>query len=107
MDNNFEKSLKKIIKYLEKAKNKEIFCKKEELPVLKQTMLVLKYILNQYCYLCIVPQAFKIAQENRIYNEKELKDIKKILLNLNLFDNRYTIKLIENKNVTIKKDLLI
>ena len=55
MDNNFEKSLKKIIKYLEKAKNKGIFCKKEELPVLKKTMVFLNSILNHRCYLYLVP----------------------------------------------------
>ena len=105
MDNNFEKSLKKIIKYLEKAKNKGIFCKKEELPVLKKTMVFLNSILNQRCYLYLVPQALQIAEENKIYNQKELKDIKKILLNLKIFENIYTTKFIENKNSTIKKDL--
>lgn len=95
MTTNFRTSLKTLNKYLIKSKKANIFHKELEIPILTETIMLIKKILKKHYCLAIVPQAIKIGEENKIYNENEKKEIKKILQRLKLFDNVFTGKLLK------------
>ena len=95
MTTNFRRSLKTLNKYLIKAKKSNIFHRESEIPSLKETIMLIQKILKKHYCLAIVPQAIRIGEENKIYNEKEKKEIKKILKNTRIFDNIFTDKLLK------------
>ena len=95
MTTNFRTSLKTLNKYLIKAKKSGIFHIESELPYLKETIMLIQKILKKHYCLAIVPQAIRIGEENKIYNENEKKEIRKILTNTRLFDNQFTDKLLK------------
>lgn len=95
MTTNFRSSLKTLNKYLIKAKNANIFHAESEIPILKETIMLIRKILKKHYCLAIVPQAIRIGEKNKIYSENEKKEIKEILKKTRLFDNQFTNKLLK------------
>ena len=95
MTTNLRDSLEKINNYLIKGGKSKIFDSESEIPTLKETIMFIKTILKKHYCLAIVPQAIEIGIQNKIYNKDELKEIKKILKDLRLFDNTFTNKLLK------------